>query len=398
MSLVDTYYGEQSAITTDFTIALKDTVSNVDKNVNFYTILFTWKQKKIWKTTPKRFSEFEAFHNLIKYVTNDPCITTLPPKLFVHTKESLEERKRGLTNYIYNITKSCHLIQIAEVRQFFEIPFVVQLYYSATPTQLPVAGENDIPESVKQMYTDGCTWATHFSRLFKNLHQLATFEEQDDFFTKNKEMVGNMRQFFQIQMDTFRQVIKEQSNQTLKDVFLTSHRIWLWTVNMPQIIHALNVMPPPTFIDLMQYLNKETGEINIPVSVTTSTGDSVRDYFNQVASLRRQAASLEKLVVKNNFVITPLTKTKIQEVWNNIKRLVEGIVEYNQFINADNCLDVKDIYIAATELDIQFSRRLGVLIDKRPEGDCVEKVGYIEAKGNDNHVFVMQELYQPFVL
>ncbi|EDR23797.1 hypothetical protein EDI_310480 [Entamoeba dispar SAW760] len=397
-TIIDTNTPEQNLITTDFTITLKDTVSNVDKNVNFYTILFTWKQKKIWKTTPKRFSEFEAFHNLIKYVTNDPCIINLPPKLLVHTKENLEERKKGLTNYIYSITKSSYLIQIPEVRQFFEIPFVVQLYYAAIPMQLPVVENQELPENVRQMYQDGCTWTTHFNRMYTSVHQLPTFEEQDEFFMKNRDMINNMRQFFEIQMQTFTQVIKEQNIQILKDIFSTSHRIWLWIVNMPQIIHAMNVLAPPTFIDIMKYLNKSTGELDIPASVTTSTGDSIKDYFNQITSIKKRGSELEAEVVKNGFVLSSYTKKRIIEISEEIDRLIEGVISYNQFINGDNCMDVKEMYIEATNLDIAFSKRLGILIDKKPENECLQKASWIEAKGSDNQVFMMQELYQPFVL
>ena len=387
------------SITTDFTVTLKDTVSNVDRNVNFYTIHFTWKQKKVWKTTPKRYSEFEEFNTLIKHITQDPLIIQLPPKLYIHTREGLEIRKKGLMNYVYSITKSSTLIQIPEVRKFFEIPSVVQMYYQSPPQSLPDVAVSDLPESVQQMYQDGCKWANHFSKTFVALHQLPSFVEQEDYFEKNKKLVDDMRQFFHIQMSTFGKLIKEKFTQILKDVFSVSHLLWMWISNMPQIVHAMNTLPPSTFIDVTKYMNKETGEISIPTSITQTTGNAVQDYFIKIDKLKKRAAALEEEVLKNGFVANNFTKGKINELYDEIQLLLDGVISYNQFINADNCLDVKEMYLQATDLDIAFSKRLAILIDKRAETECKQKTKFVEAKGtNNNSEYVMVEMYQPFTL
>lgn len=387
-------------INTDFTVTLRDTVSSIDRKINFYTICFTWKQKKIWKTSPKRYSEFEEFDSVIKHISNDPLIGELPPKLVLHTKEGLEMRKKKLINYIYSITKSVDLIQIPEVRKFFDIPTIVQLYYKTVPMQLPSVSTSELPESIREMYSDGCTWTTHFQRMFTSLHQLPTFDEQENFLENENEMISNMRQFFKIQMDTFGKCIKESnSNQIIKDIFSTSHLIWVWLVNMPQIVHSMNSLPPPSFMDVMKYMNKETGELNIPTSITTTTGNTIQDFYNQIDSIRNRASLVEQDVVKNGFVISSFTKNKILELHDEIKKLVDSVVSYNQFLNAENCIDIKELYVQATDLDIAFGKRLAILVDRKPEFECSQKGTFIEtSKSKDNKAFTMKEMYQPFTL
>ncbi|KAL7717231.1 PX domain-containing protein [Entamoeba marina] len=387
----ETIIPSETHLNTDFSIVLKDTVSNKDKNVNFYTILFTWKQTKVWKTSPKRFSEFESFHNLLKHINKETSTIAFPPKLLVHSKESLEERKNGLTNYIYTVTKNPNLIQLPEVAQFFDIPFVVQLFYSNTPLELPNVSIDQIPSHLQKMYDDGKVWASHFKRLYLSLHQLHSFEEQQDFFKKNDKMFKDMKSFFEVQMNSFGQAMKEVSEPSLKEIFSTSHRIWLWIVNMPQIVHALHVLPPPTFINVVQYLNKTTGQINIPTSVTKSTGDCVKDFQNQTKSLINRITLCEVEVMKIGYVLNEEIQTKILKLSTDIKYLVDSVISYNQFTNGDNCNDLRDIYSKVTDLDIAF-------IGKGPTNDCQQKVGWIEAKSNSEQYYVMQELYQPFVL
>lgn len=386
-------------ITTDFTVSLKDTVSNVDRNVNFYTILFTWKQKKVWKTTPKRYSEFEEFNTLLKHITTDPLIIQLPPKLMIHTKEGLEQRKNGLINYIYSVTKSASLIQIPEVRKFFEIPPVVQLYYQNPPTALPSISTSEFSDEIKKMYEDGISWANHFHRTFISLHQFPSFAEQEEFVDKNKKLIDDMRQFFHAMMSTMGGLIKQQSTPMLKDVFSASHLMWMWISNMPQIVHAMNTLPPSTFIDVARYMNKDTGELVIPTSLTTTTGNTIQDFFIQIDTLRKRASALELELLNNGFVVSNFQRNKITELYEDIKVLLDGVISYNQFINADNCIDVKEMYIQATDLDIAFSKRLSILIDKRAESECKEKTHFVEAKGNNNNKqYTMVEMYQPFTL
>ena len=302
-----------------------------------------------------------------------------------------------MINYIYSLTKSAALIQIPEVKKFFEIPSIVQLYYQTPVMTIPSVSVHELPDSVKQMYQDGCTWASHFQKTFASLHQFPTFEEQEDFLEKNKELVQNMKQFFNIQMSTFGKLIKEQSTQILKDIFSVSHVMWMWITNMPQIVHAMNTLPPSTFIDVTKYMNKETGEITIPTSITTTTGNTVQDYFIQIDKLRKRAAHLEEEVLENGLVISANQRQKIVELYDEIKVLLDGVISYNQFINAENCIDVKEMYIQATDLDIAFSRRLAILIDKRAEIDAKEKTNFVEAKGT-NQQYNMVEMYQPFTL
>ena len=102
-------------------------------------------------------------------------------------------------------------------------------------------------------------------------------------------------------------------------------------------------------------------------------------------------------MLKNGFVVNSFTKGKIVELYDEIQLLLDGVISYNQFINAENCLDVKEMYLQATDLDIAFSKRLAILIDKRAEMECKASTKFVEAKGN-NKQYDMVEMYQPFTL
>ena len=303
-----------------------------------------------------------------------------------------------MTEYIYNVTKNSSLIQIPVVRSFFDIPPVVCMYYTTLPMTLPSIESISLPDEIQQMYKDGEIWTKHFSRVFHQLHNIQTFNEEDEFFIKNKEMITNMTEFFKIQTETFEELMKEEGIQSVREIYTVSHKIWLWLVNIPQIVYTLYVMPPQIFIDVSNYYDKTSGEIAIPESVINSIGDNINDYNEKMDKLQERMKNMENEVVKQTYVVTTEMKKEMEEMLNEITILLDIVIALSQFIDAENCDMIRMMYNKITEIDIEFTNKLQPIIQILKPVQTIKQENWFKPSKGKNEIFIMQELFQPFTL